>query len=145
MSRVTYPAVRESSRPAFSGLGLVGVLVVMLIIMMLYFTAGPGGKSYVETVRQTQEQGRAVAAQIDEQQLVTLIVQHKLATDEYPAGPEELGVSAMPGYRDAWGTFYRFDARGEGNETWIDFVSAGEDREFDTDDDEVTRSVRVPL
>lgn len=132
-------------RPAFSGLGLVGVLVVMLIITMLYFTAGPGGKTYVETVRDTQRQGQALAASIDEQQFVTLVVQHKLSTGEYPADPETLGVSTMPGYRDTRGVFFRFETRAEGNTTWLDFVSAGEDGEHGTEDDEVTRSVRIPI
>ncbi|MEM1186421.1 MAG: hypothetical protein AAGI53_15640 [Planctomycetota bacterium] len=135
----------HAHRPAFGGLGLVGLLVVMLIIMMLYFTAGPSGKSYVETVQETRERGVQLKADIEYQQLVTMVVQHKLASNTYPDGPEDLGVANLPGYRDEHGTLIRFETRQEGNQNLMDVISAGEDRQHGTEDDVVMKTLNIPV
>jgi hypothetical protein len=46
--------------------------------------------------------------------------------------------------KDEFGTLVRYDQRTEGNVTFLDVVSAGEDLEHETEDDEVLRSLRVP-
>lgn len=133
------------SRPAFSGLSLIGILVVLAIVLAVYFTAGPSGKSYVETVRDTRDRGREMAQQQDDRQLATLVFQYQLENDDkLPAGPEELGIEYLPGSKDEFGTLVRYEPRTEGRSTVLDIVSAGPDAEHETDDDEVLRTVALP-
>ena len=132
-------------RPAFSGLTLIGLLVVVAIVLAIYFTAGPSGKSYAESVRDTRDAGREMAQEQDDRQLATLIFQFQLENDDaMPSGPEELGVEWMPTARDEFETLVRYESRTEGRSTLIDIVSAGPDTEHGTDDDEVLRSITLP-
>ncbi|MEM7755977.1 MAG: hypothetical protein AAF297_10120 [Planctomycetota bacterium] len=136
---------RHNTRPAFSGMTLVGLLVVLAIGLAIYFAAGPSGKSYAESVRDTRDRGRDMAQQQDDNQLATLVFQYQLENDDrIPAGPEVLGIEWMPGAKDDLGTLVRYEARTEGRGTVLDIISAGPDTEHDTDDDEVLRTITLP-
>ncbi len=129
---------------AFSGLGLVAILVVMLIVLALYFAAAPGGKSYAEAVGDSRDNALEFKQETDDRQMLTLAVQYQLETGKLPASPEDLGIEWMPEAKDEFGTLVRYESRKEGPATMLDVISAGQDLEHDTDDDEVLRSLRVP-
>jgi hypothetical protein len=134
----------HDTRHAFSGMGILGILVVLAIILALYFAAAPGGKSYVEAVGESRQQALDFKAETDDRQTLTLAVQYQIENGELPSGPEDLGVEWMDTSKDEFGTLVRYDRRTEGNVTFLDVVSAGEDLEHETEDDEVLRSLRVP-
>lgn len=131
------------SRRGGGGLILM-VLIAMAIVLVLYFGNLTGGGSYMQQVAKTRQKGLQTSVQLNTQQLMTMIVQHKLATDRLPQNVDELG--APPGaFADPWGqpiTFeYEVDSAGS---QIVVFSSPGPDGEPGTADDIIVRE-RLPL
>jgi len=131
----------SASRPGGGALILV-VLLALVIVLVLYF-GNFGGGSYAGQIAQTRKSGRAMAVEMNTQQLVTLIAQYKLANNKLPGTPEDL--DAPGAFRDPWGnpvTFTFSDAGG--GRTNVTFRSAGPDGQDGTADD-VNKTEPLPV
>lgn len=131
------------SRRGGSGL-IVMALITLAVVLLLYFANLTGGGSSIEHVAQTRRRGLEASLQLNTQQLVTLIVQHKLANDRLPQSMEELDAppSALA---DPWGRPMTFEYEEEGPGPALVIVrSAGPDGEPGTGDDIIVRE-RLPL
>lgn len=134
----------STTRRAFAGFALVGILVVLVIVLIIYFGNGGGG-SYAGQMSQARKQGRELAMELNTQQLTLLIATYQQSSGRLPKTWEEMEAPAAS-YTDPWGnpmTFTIEEGRG-GGRTRVIYRSNGQDGEAGTEDD-ITKSDDLPL
>ena len=127
------------------------VLIAMAIILYLMFgstgsggSGGSGGNSsYMGQVSQSRKSGKAVAADINTQQLSILIAQYRQENNnKLPASPADFD---NPGsFRDPWGGELSFSFSDSRGKTTVTYKSKGPDGEAGTEDD-VTKTDTLPF
>ncbi|MEL7472164.1 MAG: hypothetical protein AAGK04_02520 [Planctomycetota bacterium] len=125
--------------------GLVGLLAVLVIMLILMIVSGGSGGGYLRQSANTRQQAQAMRAQIDMQQVATMVAQYHLQHDEYPSTLAEAGLDALPQFRGELGARARLRVVDErGSPKRVEIVRPGPDGELDTEDD-LTESATLPF
>lgn len=122
------------------GAMILGVLIVLAIVLYLMF-GNMGGTSYMGQVKKTRDKGRDMAQQIRTEQMSLLIAMYRQTNKKLPKEPADL--ESPNAFNDPWGKEMTFTFTEGPQGTVINYLSAGPDNEFKTDDD-VKYTDRVP-
>ncbi len=116
-----------------NGALILAVLIVLAIVLFLLF-GNMGGTSYMGQVKQTRDQGRETARQMQTGQMSLLIAMYRQTNRKLPATPADL---ESPGaFNDPWGKEMTFSfVESPPQPTTVKYQSAGPDGEFKTADD----------
>lgn len=140
MNPFTHPNFRTPVRRGNGALILM-VLIVVAIGLYLMFGNTGGGKSYMDTVKKTRDDGRKMARDIKTDQMSMVIAIYRQTNNKLPKTVEEL---ESPGaFNDPWGKEMTFTFTDERGKTNVTYLSAGPDGEFKTADD-VTYNDALP-
>jgi hypothetical protein len=129
--------VRVAHRRGGAAFSLIGILLVMAIVLWLMFGANSGGKTYMETVRDTKKQGDETAVTIQTQQLALLLTMYRDNNNgKLPKTVEDLGEDAAA-FNDPWGRPLRFELPPgpERDARSVTVISDGKDGVAGTEDD----------
>lgn len=109
------------------------ILIVLAIVLYMMFGNTSGGKSYMDTVKQTRDDGRKMVRDIKTDQMSMVIAIYRETSKKLPKTVEEL---ESPGaFNDPWGKEMTFTFQEERGKTTVVYLSAGPDGEFKTADD----------
>ena len=110
-----------------------------LVLALLAAGCGESGQEYAANVGEAIDRGKAMSVRGDMQKIAAAITSYVTQEADLPALSDVHGLAEVlePSYarrvprQDPWGTEYRFDSSGSGYR----IHSAGQDRQWDSDDD----------
>jgi hypothetical protein len=121
--------------PTRRGHGALILVVLIAMAIMLYLMFGSmGGKSYTQQISQTRKQGKALAQDINTQQLSILIAQYRQENNgKLPTSAADMENERA--FLDPWNHPLKFSFSDERGQTKVTYHSNGPDGEANTEDD----------
>lgn len=114
------------------------VLIAVAIIGVMMVGQFGGNQSYLQNVKSSKDKMEATIEDMTVQSIITDVVAFHTENGRYPKSIDELAGDTRQLYDDPWGAPLRLVITEQrGQPVIITITSAGEDGQFDTEDDQV--------